>query len=333
MHRSCAPSSTPTTPSPRKSATPPTARTSAIAWSPARARSSLLPTPASPTTSRPCSSPPTRAPKKSTTVPCSMPGPQKTNSSIAACLPKSLSTFSPTPNPSVSTNPARFSISSTNGSCAPASTPRKKSTRPPWTNSPNSAKSTPNSRATSARPAISAPASPLLSAPKAPTSAASKSGSTSPTSLAASSFIARNHATIVTGLIIGEMLLMLSSFRLCLSILTAALLPSPSFFAFDTPLSDQAVREAYFLGQRHDESMARLLSRYTMFLPPPSTGPHIYAVTLLTPFALLVQHSSRQSNYSAQQAAKDHHADDEFVSISIEILLTQSYGALIAGPT
>ncbi len=126
---------------------------------------------------------------------------------------------------------------------------------------------------------------------------------------------------------------MLSSFRLCLSILTAALLPSPSFFAFDTPLSDQAVREAYFLGQRHDESMARLLSRYTMFLPPPSTGPHIYAVTLLTPFALLVQHSSRQSNYSAQQAAKDHHADDEFVSISIEILLTQSYGPLIARPT
>ncbi len=111
------------------------------------------------------------------------------------------------------------------------------------------------------------------------------------------------------------------------------MLLAPPLFAFQSPLSEQAVREAYFLGQRHDESMARLLSRYTRFLPPPSTGPHIYAVTFLTPFALLVQHSSRQLNYSAQQATKDHHADDEIVSISIEILLTQSYGALIAAPT
>lgn len=124
-----------------------------------------------------------------------------------------------------------------------------------------------------------------------------------------------------------------SSFRPCLAILTTALLLAPPLFAFQSPLSEQAVREAYFLGQRHDDSMARVLSRYTRFLPPPSTGPHIYAVTFLTPFALLVQRSSRQLNYSAQQAAKDHHADDEIVSISIEILLTQSYGSLIAAPT
>ena len=124
-----------------------------------------------------------------------------------------------------------------------------------------------------------------------------------------------------------------SSFRPLLALLTAAILLRAPCSAFNTPLSDEAVREAYFLGQRHDDFMARLLSRYTRFLPPPSTGPHIYAVTFFTPFALLVQHSSRQLNYSAQQAAKDHHADDEIVSISIEILLTQSYGALITRPT
>src|SRR6266851_1729760 len=186
MHRSCAPSSTPTTPSPRKSATPPTARTSAIAWSPARAPFSLSPTPASPTTSRPCSSPTIRAQKKSTTARCTMPGQRKTNFSIAACSQRSRSISSPTPNPSASTNPARSSISSTNGPCAPASTPRKKSTNLPWTNSPSSAKSIPNLLATSAPRATSALASPPPSALKAPTSAASKSGSTSPTSPAAS---------------------------------------------------------------------------------------------------------------------------------------------------
>jgi hypothetical protein len=123
------------------------------------------------------------------------------------------------------------------------------------------------------------------------------------------------------------------SMRRFLAIVTAAfLLPSPSF-GFDTPLSDQAIREAYFLGQRRDDSMARVLSRYTRYLAPPDSGPHISSVTFLTPFALLVQQSSQRINYSAQQAAKEHHSDQEIVSVTIEILLTPSYGALIPRPT
>jgi hypothetical protein len=124
---------------------------------------------------------------------------------------------------------------------------------------------------------------------------------------------------------------MLSFFRSCLSILIATLL-LPTF-AFDTPLSDEAVREAYFLGQRHDESMARFLNRYTKLLPAPDSGPQIYSVTFFTPFALVVQQSSERFNYSAQQAEKDHQPDDEMVAITIQILLTQSYGAWITRPT
>lgn len=121
--------------------------------------------------------------------------------------------------------------------------------------------------------------------------------------------------------------------RVCLASLTAALLPYTPALAYDTPLSDQAVREAYFLGQRRDESMASFLNKYTKFLPAPKTGPHIDSVTFLTPFALLVQYSSRQPNYSAQQAALDHKAQDEVVEISIDILLTQSYGPFVTKPT
>ncbi len=91
------------------------------------------------------------------------------------------------------------------------------------------------------------------------------------------------------------------------SVLVAFIFSTPSSFAFDTPLSDQAVREAYFLGQRHDETMSTLLNKYTKLLPPPKTGPDISSVTFLTPFALLVQQSSEHtSGYSAQQAALDH---------------------------
>jgi hypothetical protein len=124
-----------------------------------------------------------------------------------------------------------------------------------------------------------------------------------------------------------------SRIRQIVSSLAAVLLLTSGAFAFDSRLSDEAVREAYFLGQRHDESMARLLSRYTRYLPPPESGPHIFSVTFLTPFALLVRQSSRTIGSSAQEAEKDHRVDDEIVVIRVEILLTPSYGSLIAAPT
>lgn len=123
-------------------------------------------------------------------------------------------------------------------------------------------------------------------------------------------------------------------FRHCLAILVAALLLSPSSFAFDSPLSDQAVREAYFLGQRRDESFASFMDKYTKHLAPPKTGPHIASITFFTPFALAAQLSSQHSaGYSAQQAALDHRGQAESVKIIVQIYLTESDGALIPRPT
>jgi hypothetical protein len=113
------------------------------------------------------------------------------------------------------------------------------------------------------------------------------------------------------------------------SIFAAGLLLIPSSFAFNTPLSDEALREAYFLGQRHDVSF---LLNYIKFLPPPKTGPHIASVTFLTPFAQLAKLSDRIGSYSAQQARLDHLGQDEFVKITVEIYLTASYGTLIPNP-
>src|SRR5258708_13371742 len=87
----------------------------------------------------------------------------------------------------------------------------------------------------------------------------------------------------------------------------AATLLTPSSFAFDTPLSDQAIREAYFLGQRRDETMATFLNKYTKFLPAPKTGPDVASITVFTPFSLLVQQSSQHtSGYSPQHPPPDH---------------------------
>src|SRR5713101_6323654 len=115
-------------------------------------------------------------------------------------------------------------------------------------------------------------------------------------------------------------------------VLAALLLVSPSL-AFNSPLSDEAIREAYFLGQRHDGTFPRLLDKYSKHLPSPKSGPYIRSITFLTPFAKLVHYSDAfVGNYSAQQAALDHRGHQETIEITVEILLTDSYGAIIATP-
>ena len=117
------------------------------------------------------------------------------------------------------------------------------------------------------------------------------------------------------------------------SILLAALLAPPPSFAFQSPLSDESIREAYFLGQRHDGSLERLLNKYSKHLPPPKLGPHVAWITFLTPFMQVAKSSDKYiGSYSAQQASLDHRGVQETVEISIKILLTDSYGAIIAAP-
>jgi len=100
----------------------------------------------------------------------------------------------------------------------------------------------------------------------------------------------------------------------------ATLLAAPfPVVAFDSPLSDTAVREAYFLGQRRDDSLGHFFDKYTKHLPPAKSGPSISKITFLTPFALLVQFSNQHaSGYSAQQAQIDHRNSGELVRVVIE---------------
>jgi hypothetical protein len=127
---------------------------------------------------------------------------------------------------------------------------------------------------------------------------------------------------------------MAKSSRPFLAVLLAILVVPPESFAFNCPLSDEAIREAYFLGQRRDESTARFLAKYKQALEAPKTGPQIASVELLTPFARTVLRSSQQTmGYSAQDAEAEHRGKEEIVAMNIEVLLTDSYGALIARPT
>jgi hypothetical protein len=111
-------------------------------------------------------------------------------------------------------------------------------------------------------------------------------------------------------------------------LLLSTLLCQP-LFAFEAPLSDTAVREAYFLGQRNDQKTVDLLKLYTSSLPLPEKGPYISEIHLLTPYAQVVSNSSQHSTgYSAQQAAADYHGrgDTLLVQVRIEFTATYTYG-------
>src|SRR5215475_6587157 len=103
--------------------------------------------------------------------------------------------------------------------------------------------------------------------------------------------------------------------------------------AFDTPLSDTTVREAYFMGQRHDESTSKFLDKYYKYLSPPKSGPYVSSIGILTPYAMVVFDTSQQiGHYSAQQAQIDHRDRKETVLCRFEIQLTETYPAFIPDP-
>src|SRR5216683_5766274 len=110
----------------------------------------------------------------------------------------------------------------------------------------------------------------------------------------------------------------------CLLLVLCVSLPAYPFY---TPLSDEAIREAYFLGQRHDGTFPAILGKYVRNLPLPKSGPYISSVTFLTPFIQLVEHSDAYiGNYSAQKALLEHRGQEEFVLIFVAIQLTDTYG-------
>jgi hypothetical protein len=107
----------------------------------------------------------------------------------------------------------------------------------------------------------------------------------------------------------------------------ATLLLLFSCAAFESPLGDKTIREAYFLGQHHDASTQSALKPYIHVLPAPPKGPYISEIRVFTPYAQVIESSSAQSaGYSAQQAAADYHSHADTIVVRFHIEFTPSYG-------
>ena len=119
--------------------------------------------------------------------------------------------------------------------------------------------------------------------------------------------------------------------RLLPLLLLGFALALPPLLAYDTDLSDTAVREAYFLGQRNDEKTRAFFEPYTRHLPLPKSGPYISEIHLLTPLAQVVKVSSRTSGgYSAQQAHLDYRDRGDSLLLEVHIEFTPTYSQIDA---
>lgn len=86
------------------------------------------------------------------------------------------------------------------------------------------------------------------------------------------------------------------SLHSCIKTLTLAslLIATPSFAGYEYPLQSPEIRNAFFLGQRADNTPSEFLSRYTHHISQLQTGEYIVTdVGILTPYAQIVQRGAK----------------------------------------
>jgi hypothetical protein len=75
--------------------------------------------------------------------------------------------------------------------------------------------------------------------------------------------------------------------------------------AYDIPLTENAIRDAYFLGTRMGGLNPDFIVQYARLVPDLKQGNCTSQVRIETPFLQVADYSSKAPNYSAQSAVKD----------------------------
>ncbi len=113
-----------------------------------------------------------------------------------------------------------------------------------------------------------------------------------------------------------------------IGLLIGALLAALAASAYENPLRDYSLREAYFLGRRKDEKTAQFLAQYVKKLPVPKQGPHVAEIELRTPYEQVVLRArNAPDGYSSQQATQEYRKQGDRVIVRVLIYLTPTYPA------
>src|SRR6266403_1112078 len=96
-----------------------------------------------------------------------------------------------------------------------------------------------------------------------------------------------------------------SRYRWRVLALSISLLNAWGACGYDFPLSESAIRGAYFLGTKGPSQGSVFLGGYTHAVSQLKVGACTSAISLETPFAHVALHASEAVNYSAQDAVKE----------------------------
>jgi hypothetical protein len=75
--------------------------------------------------------------------------------------------------------------------------------------------------------------------------------------------------------------------------------------AYDVPLTESSIRDAYFLGMRTDGLNFDLVAQYARLVPDLKQGNCTSDIRIETPFLQVAKHAREVPNYSAQEAVKE----------------------------
>ena len=104
--------------------------------------------------------------------------------------------------------------------------------------------------------------------------------------------------------------------------------------AYEAVLSDQAVRDAYFLGSSRNGETEQFLAQYVRHFPVPRSGPDIAEIRLDTPFTQAVERAGEKLEYSAEGAEQEFRGKSLPMRVYATIYFTPSYTAILrSGPS
>lgn len=98
---------------------------------------------------------------------------------------------------------------------------------------------------------------------------------------------------------------MKTSTRVPVSPFLLLLLVALPAFAYEYPLSHDAIREAYFLGSGQKGKDANFYDQYSRSLGDPKKDPPGSFITISTPYLQIAEHSRDTANYHAQDAGEE----------------------------
>ena len=110
----------------------------------------------------------------------------------------------------------------------------------------------------------------------------------------------------------------------CIPALTF-LVVAPATVAFEYPLTETAIRNAFLTGHATDGRNSQLFVKYVRDFPAPESGPYVARIRLETPYEQVAKVGATAANYHAQEAEQEFFGKPLPFRVSIEIQFTPTY--------